>query len=88
MDGLENVLFAMFTVLSLILLVVSLMAYRRSGRRKMLLLSAVFGAFLIKGILISIALFTEVMGMYELLLAGSGVDTIALMLLYLSTLRV
>jgi len=84
----ENVLFAIFTMMSLALLAISIMAYRRSGRRKMLVLCAVFLVFLIKGLLISVALFAEVMGLYDLLLVGSAIDTLALLLLYASTMRV
>jgi hypothetical protein len=84
----ESVLFALFTVMSMALLAISLIAYHRSRKRKMLVLSMVFFAFLAKGILITVSLFMEVMGLYEILLVGSGIDTLALMLLYASTMRV
>jgi hypothetical protein len=88
MLGMENLVFAAFTTISVVLLTVSVLAYRRSRSRKMLVLSGVFLLFLIKGTLISLALFTEVMGLYELIVVGSGIDTLALLTLYLSTMRV
>lgn len=88
MLGIENLVFAAFTAMSAVLLTVSVLALKRSRSRKMLFLSGVFLLFLIKGILISLALFTEVMGLYGLIVAGSGIDTLALLLLYVSTMRV
>jgi hypothetical protein len=88
MMRIENLVFAAFTAMSAVLLAISLLAYRRSSSRKMLVLSSVFLLFLAKGVLISVALFTEVMGLYGLIVVGSGIDTLALMLLYASTMRV
>ncbi len=88
MLGIENLVFAAFTAMSAVLLTVSVLAFRRSRSRKMLVLSGVFLLFLVKGTLISLALFTEVMGLYGLIVIGSGFDTLALLLLYISTMRV
>jgi hypothetical protein len=84
----ENLVFAAFTALSLSLLAISVLAYKRSASRKMLILSVVFFLFLAKGILISVSLLVDLMGLYELLIVGSGLDTFALLVLYGSTMRV
>jgi len=88
MVDVENLVFASFTAMSLALLVISVLAYRRSQNRKMLVLAGVFFVFLGKGILVTAALLADLMGMYELLLIGSGLDTLALLLLYGTTMRV
>lgn len=88
MFGYENLLFAAYTVLSLVLLLVSFIAYRRSKNSKMLVLCGAFLLFFAKGVLLSLVLFLDFLGMFELLLIGTGIDTLALILLYASTLRV
>ena len=50
---LENVLRAAITVFAMVLLLVSLAAYRRIGNPRILFTSAAFGAFFVKGVLLS-----------------------------------
>ena len=84
----ENVFFSVFTVLSGALLLISLLAFRRSGSRRMLVLSGVFALFLGKGMILTISLFMELASLYWLLVIGAGIDSIALILLYLTTMKV
>ncbi|MDG6224714.1 MAG: hypothetical protein QCI82_04290 [Candidatus Thermoplasmatota archaeon] len=88
MIGIENLLFSAYTALSFVLLLVAILAYRRSRSSKVLILTGAFLLFFVKGALLTLVLFLDLMGMLELLLAGTAIDTIALMLLYASTLRV
>ncbi len=85
---LENIVFSVFTVLAASLLLISLLAFRRTRSKKMLILSGVFTFFLVKGVLISISLWVDIFSIYWLLIAGVGIDSFALILLYLSTMRV
>jgi hypothetical protein len=82
----ENIVFSFFTVLSATLLVISLLAYRRSKNKSMLVLAVVFGVFLIKGAVISVALFI-VMDPYWILILFGSFDCVGVLLLYLSTLK-
>ena len=50
---LENVLRASITVFALVLLVVSLAAYQRVKNTRILYTTAAFGAFFVKGVLLS-----------------------------------
>ena len=54
----------------------------------MLVLSGVFLIFLTKGILVSILLWIDLVSLYWMLVIGIGMDSLALLLLYVSTLRV
>jgi len=84
----ENIVFSVFTVLAGALLMISVIAYRRSGSGKMLMLCCVFTFFLAKGVIISASLWIDIFSMYMLLIIGSGLDALALILLYISTMRV
>lgn len=53
----ENIVAAFVTLMSLFLMVVSLQSYRRSKRKRILLISVAFMLFFIKGLILSIALF-------------------------------
>jgi hypothetical protein len=84
--AIENVVFSFFTVLTATLLVISVLAFRRSKNRKMLLLAGVFGLFFVKGLVISLSLFFDLLGAYSILIVFGIVDCGAVLLLYLSTL--
>lgn len=88
MIDIENIVFSVFTVLAASLLLISLLAFSRTKSKKMLILSGVFTAFLVKGVLISISLWVDLFSLYWLLIAGVGIDSLALILLYLSTMKV
>jgi hypothetical protein len=88
MIAVENVIFPLFTTLAAALLLISFLAYRRSGSKKMLILSGVFLIFLTKGVIISISLWIDLMSIYWMFMIGIGIDSLALILLYISTLRV
>ncbi len=85
---LENVFFAIFTILSGALLLISLLAYKRSSSRRMLVLAGVFVLFLLKGMILTVSLFMDLLSLYWLLVAGAGMDSLALILLYLTTMKV
>lgn len=88
MFGIENIIFSVFTVLAGALLVISLLAFQRSKKTKMLMLSAVFLIFVVKGLVISISLFVDLLSPYWLVVAFGIFDCIAIVVLYFSTLKV
>jgi hypothetical protein len=75
------------TIVSLILLVVSFHSYRLFGNKKLLFVVSVFLFFFIKGLLLTVGLFSNtvltVMTSYYIW----GVDLVILTLLYLSALK-
>ena len=77
---------ASITMLSLGLLVLSLLGYRRSKNVKMLLVSLVFLVFLIKGIIVSFSLFLEIT-IFDSILNIWIFDLIILVLLYITSLK-
>jgi uncharacterized membrane protein len=52
-------LVAIISVLSALLLVISILAYKRERTWRLLITSTVFGIFLIKGVILSLSLFTN-----------------------------
>lgn len=52
-------LVAIISVLSALLLVISILAYKRERTWRLLIISAVFGIFFIKGIILSLLVFTN-----------------------------
>jgi len=85
--AIENIIFSAFTVLSATLLVISLLAYRRSKNKSMMLLAVVFGVFSVKGLVISVSLFIDLLSVYWLLIIFGSFDCVGVLLLYLSTLK-
>ena len=84
--GLLSLAVAAYAAVSLLLAGVALRAWRHSGSRKVLLLAGAFAAFLAKGLLFSVALFT-VTEWDRLLVPGLTLDVAGLGLLYAAVLR-
>lgn len=77
---------AAYAAVSLLLAAVAFRAWRHSGSRKVLLLAGAFAAFLAKGVLFSVALFS-VSDWDRLLVPGLALDVVGLGLLYAAVLR-
>jgi hypothetical protein len=56
MEVLENILRACITVLALLLVVVSVIAYRRVKHKRVLVLTGAFSLFFIKGLVLTLGL--------------------------------
>ena len=82
MDNLLEVLVAFVLILSQFLLVFSFITYRHTGSRKMLFIMGVFVLFTLKGILMSLALFSDLVDL-ELDPALVLIDLFILITLYL-----
>ena len=86
----QIILSAGVTIFSLGLLLVSLASYWRYRTMKLLVISIVFFVFFMKGVLMSIQVFTTGSSFVDLVLTGSysGVlDLVVLVLLFLVTLK-
>jgi len=57
MEGFE-VLVAILTVLAALLLLISILAYKREGSWRLIIVAIVFAIFLIKGIIMTVSIFT------------------------------
>ncbi len=62
MDNLELFFTVALLGFSTILFVISAVTYKRIGSRRLLLVSAAFGMFLVKGLLLLLGLFVESIG--------------------------
>lgn len=83
-----NLSFAVLTVLALVLSFISILAYRRSKKRKLLFVSVAFILFFVKGIWLSFALFNIPRGSWEpFLLPVAVLDCVILILLYISIVK-
>lgn len=86
----QIILSAGITIFSLGLLVVSIMSYRRFQNKKLLFVSFVFLVFFIKGVLMTLQVFSLGLSGVDVLLTGSynGVlDLIILVFLFMATLK-
>ncbi|MCX6666050.1 MAG: hypothetical protein NT038_08360 [Euryarchaeota archaeon] len=84
----QLVISAFITMFSLGLFIISLASYRRYKNVKLLVVSLVFLVFLVKGILLSLGLFSEdILRIVSSATAGGLVDVLILGLLFIATLK-
>jgi hypothetical protein len=87
MVAVVNVLLAAVTVVAFALWVIALLAWRRIQDAHMLLLSAAFAIFFVKGLFLTVALFGGWSDLGQLLVISSIFDLVILALFYGFTLR-
>lgn len=87
MVAVVNVLLASVTVVALALCAISLLAWRRARDVHLILLSAAFAIFFVKGLFLTIALFDGWTDLAGLLVLSSVFDLAILVLFYGFTLR-
>ena len=75
------------TILALGMLLVSLLSYRRFKNSKLLFVSGAFLLFFIKGLLLSIELFTSELTWFTSSMYFHAIDVIILILLFTATLK-
>lgn len=83
----ENIIVAGVSVLALALTVIGTLAYRRTRERSLIVLSAAFAVFFVKGLALSAYLFLGVTDLTTLFLVVGGFDVLILALFYVFTLR-
>jgi hypothetical protein len=84
---LENLIAAGVSVLAFALTVIGGLAYRRARERSLLILTAAFTVFFVKGLALSAYLFLGVTDLTTLFLVVGGFDAVILALFYVFTLR-
>ncbi len=87
MVAVVNVLLAAVTVVAFALCAISLVAWRRAGDTHLILLSAAFAIFFVKGLFLTVALFDGWTDLGGLLVLSSVFDLAILVLFYGFTLR-
>jgi len=83
----ENIIVAGVSVLALALTVIGTLAYRRTRERSLVVLTAAFAVFFVKGLALSAYLFLGVTDLTTLFLVVGGFDVLILALFYVFTLR-
>ncbi len=87
MLAIENIILAAVSVFALALTSIAVLAFRRTRDGHIVYLAAAFGVFFVKGLLLTIALFTETVGLAQLLIVSGSLDLVILALFYGFTLR-
>lgn len=83
----ENLVYAFIVVFSLTLAIIAMMAFRKSGKPKTLLITLAFMLFFAKGVLLSIQLFTDFLNDANLWIALGLMDISILATIFLATLK-
>jgi len=87
MVAVENVLLAAVTVFALALAAIAILAWRRARDGHLMLLSAAFVVFFVKGLFLTVALFAGWQDLVQLLIISASFDLVILGLFYGFTLR-
>jgi hypothetical protein len=83
----ENIIAAGVSVLAFALTVIGALAYRRARERSLLVLTAAFAVFFVKGVALTAYLVLGLRDLTTLFLLVSGFDVLILALFYVFTLR-
>jgi hypothetical protein len=81
---LHEIIIALVTVLALAITIISARSYKRSGNRKVLLVTVTFALFFVKGLVLSYGVLTGDMDFSTLLLYSSVLDLFILASLFAS----
>lgn len=85
--AIENVLLAAVSVFAVVLTLIAVLAYRRTRDAHLVLLAAAFGVFFVKGLVLTILLFSGTIDLRQLFLLSGSLDLVVLALFYGFTLR-
>ena len=83
----ENILVAALTVFAFALMIIAVLAWRRSRDTHLVFLAAAFAVFFGKGLVLTLALFGGWTDLTQLLILSSAFDLVILALFYGFTLR-
>jgi len=83
----ENLVAAAISVLAFALTVIGALAFRRTRDRSLLVLTAAFALFFVKGVALTVYLFLGVQDLSALFLVVGGFDVAILAAFYVFTLR-
>ena len=85
--AIENILLAAVSVFALALTLIAVLAFRRTRDLHIVFLAAAFGAFFLKGLLLTIFLFSGTTTLGQFFLVSGSLDLAILALFYGFTLR-
>jgi len=85
--AIENVLLAAVSVFALALTLIAVLAFRRTRDLHIVFLAAAFGVFFLKGLLLTIFLFSGTTRLDQFFLVSGSLDLAILALFYGFTLR-
>ena len=83
----ENLVYAFIVVFSFALTIIAIMAFRKSGRPKTMIVALAFVLFFAKGVLLSIQLFTDILNDANLWIASGLIDIGILATIFFATLK-
>ena len=87
MVAIENILLAAVSVFALALTVIAVLAIRRTRDLHVVFLAAAFAVFFVKGLILTILLFTGSVALGQFFLLSGSLDLVILALFYGFTLR-
>ena len=87
MVAIENVLLAAVSVFALALTLIAVIAFRRTRDGHLVFLAAAFGAFFLKGLVLTIFLFSPTIDLRQMFVLSGALDLVILALFYGFTLR-
>lgn len=85
--AIENILLAAVSVFALALTVIAVLAIRRTRDLHVVFLAAAFAVFFVKGLILTILLFTGSVALGQFFLLSGSLDLVILALFYGFTLR-
>lgn len=83
----ENIILAAVSVFAFALTLIAVLAFRRTHDIPILFLAGAFGVFFAKGLLLTLALFTQTFTLSQLFIMSGALDLVILALFYGFTLR-
>jgi hypothetical protein len=81
-EMIHEIVIALVTIFALAITVISSYSYRRSGNRKILIVTLGFGLFFIKGVILSIGILQDKVDWEMLILYSSILDLIVIVLFF------
>jgi hypothetical protein len=85
--AIENVLLAAVSVFALALTLIAVIAFRRTRDGHLVFLAAAFGVFFVKGLVLTIFLFSPTIDLRQTFVLSGALDLVILALFYGFTLR-
>jgi hypothetical protein len=84
MNMLHEIVIALVTLFALTITIISALSYRKSHNRKVLIVTACFAMFFVKGVVMSVGILMEDVDWGALFLISAILDLVILVLLFLA----
>lgn len=78
----HEIVIALVTVFALAIMVISAFSYKKTGNQKILLVTAGFGLFFVKGVILSVGILQEDMDWEMLIMYSSILDLLVILLFF------